>query len=96
MVFHRKQKKVSEVNVAIDNTVIERVQSFNFLDIMLNEALSWKNHIVMVSKKTSKVIGIHYRFGYVFPESVLFTLYNSLIVLYINYDYYCWELTAIS
>ena len=27
MVFHRKQKKVSEVNVAIDNTVIERVQS---------------------------------------------------------------------
>ena len=57
MVFHRKQKKVSEVNVAIDNTVIERVQSFNFLDIMLNEALSWKNHIVMVSKKISKLQG---------------------------------------
>ena len=40
MVFHRKQKKVSEINVAIDNTVIERVQFFNCLGIMLNEALS--------------------------------------------------------
>ena len=39
MVIHRKQKKVSEVNVAIDKTVIERVQSFNFLGIMLNKAL---------------------------------------------------------
>ena len=64
MVFHRKQKKVSEVNVAIDNTVIERVQSFNFLGIKLNEALSWTNHIAMVSNKISKVIGFLYRLTY--------------------------------
>ena len=88
MVFHRKQKKVSEVNV--DNTVIELVQSFNFLGIMLNEALSWKNHIAMVSNKISKVIGILYRLKYVFLESVLFTLYNSLIVSYINYGLLLW------
>ena len=68
MVFHRKQKKVSEINVAIDNTVIERAQSFNFLGVMLNKALSWKNHIAMVSNKISKVIGILYRLKYVFPE----------------------------
>ena len=55
MVFHRKRKKVSEVNVAIDNTVIERVQYFNVLGIMLNEALSWKNHIAKVSNRISKV-----------------------------------------
>ena len=92
MVFHRKQKKVSGVNVAIDNTVIERVQSFNFLGIMLNEALSWKNHIhvAMVSNKISKVIGILYRLKYVFSEGVLFTLYNSLIVSYINYGLLLW------
>ena len=78
------------VNVAIDNTVIERVQSFNFLGIMLNEALSWKNHIAMVGNKISKVIGILYRLKYVFPESVLFTLYNSLIVSYINYGLLLW------
>ena len=39
----------------------------------------------MVSNKTSKVIEILYRLKHVFPEYVLFTLYNSLIVSYINY-----------
>ena len=89
MVYHRKQKKVSEVNVANDNTVIERVQSFKFLGIMFNEALSWENHIAMIFK-ISKVIGILYRLKYVFPESVLFTLCNSPIVSYINYGLLLW------
>ena len=48
MVFHRKQKKSVRSIVAIDNTVVKRVQSFNFLGIMLNEALSWKIHIPML------------------------------------------------
>ena len=44
----------------------------------------------MVSNKISKVIGILYRLKYVFPESVLFTFYNSLIVSYINYGLLLW------
>ena len=44
----------------------------------------------MVSNKISKVIGILYRLKYVFLESVLFTLYNSLIVSYINYGLLLW------
>ena len=84
MLFHRKQKHVNDVNVKIDNTMIERVQTFNFLGIMLNETLSSKSHIAMVNNKISKVIGILYRLKHVFPEYVLFTLYNSLIVSYIN------------
>ena len=75
----KKPKKVSEINVAINNTVTERVQSFNFLDVKLNETLSWKNHLAMVSKKISKAIGNLYRLKNVLPESVLYTLYNSLI-----------------
>ena len=32
-------------------TEIERVASFNFLGIMIDENLSWKSHIEMVSSK---------------------------------------------
>ena len=42
----------------------------------------------MVGNNISKVTGIHdnhYRLKNVFPESVLFVLYNSLIDSYINY-----------
>ena len=84
MIFHRKQKQVDEINVQINGTQIERVESFNFLGIMLDENLTWKSHIEMVAKKISKVTGILYRLKNIFPENVLFVLYNSLIVSYIN------------
>ena len=61
-------------------TKIERAESFNFLGIMLDENLTWKSHIEMVGKKISKVTGILYRLKNIFPENVLFVLYNSLIV----------------
>ena len=63
MVFHKKKQKKS-----IDYTVIDRVQSFNFLSIMLNEDLSWKNHIAMISDKISKVLGILYRLSMYSPK----------------------------
>ena len=55
MIFHRHQKQIKDFNVCIDNTLIERVESFNYLGIMLNEALSWKSHIEMVGKKIQKL-----------------------------------------
>ena len=84
MLFHRKQKHLDEINVVINGIEIEHVPSFNFLGIMLDENLSWKSHIEMVGNKISKVTGILYRLKNVFPENVLFVLYNSLIVSYMN------------
>ena len=48
----------------------------------------------MVSNKISKVIGILYRLKHVCPEYVLFTLYNSLIVSYINYGLLLWGIDS--
>ena len=70
--------------------MIERVQTFSFLGIMLNKTLSWKSHIAIVSNKISKVFGILYRFNHVIPEYVLFTLHNALIVSHINYGLLLW------
>ena len=90
MIFHRHQKQIKDYYVCIDNTLIERVESFNYLGIMLNKTLSWKSHIEMVGKKFLKVTGILYRLRKFFPENVLFTLYNSLIISYINYGLLLW------
>ena len=90
MLFHRKQKHFDKISVVINGIEIEHVPSFNFLGIMLDENLSWKSHIEMVGNKISKVTGILYRLKNVFPENVLFVLYNSLIVSYINYGLLLW------
>ena len=90
MLFHRKQKHLDEINVVINGIEIGHVPSFNFLAIMLDENLTWKSHIEMVGNKISKVTGILYRLKNVFPENVLFVLYNFLIVSYMNYGLLLW------
>ena len=90
MVFHRKQKQIKNINISIDNIQIERVHSFNFLGILLDETLSWKNHAIMIANKISRVTGILYRLKNLFPKEILQTLYNSLIGSYINYGLLIW------
>ena len=90
MIFHRKQKQISELNIAINDTDIERVESFNFLGLHIHESLSWRTHTDTVKNKVSKVVGILYRLKNIFPMYILQTLYNSLIVWYINYVLLLW------
>ena len=90
MAFHRKQKQIKNINISIDNIQIERVHSFNFLGILLDETLSRKNHAIMIANKISRVTGILYRLKNLFPKETSLTLYNSLIESYINYGLLIW------
>ena len=54
MIFHRQQKKVKELNITINGTNIERVQSFNFLVITLSEIISWGDHLCLLKRKSLK------------------------------------------
>ena len=71
-------------------TDIEPVESFNFLGLHIHESLSWRTHTDTVRNKVSKVVGILYRLKNIFPMYILQTLYNSLIVSYINYGLLLW------
>ena len=89
MIFHRQQKRVKELNITINDTNIERGQSFNFLGITLSENMSWTNHVFSIKKKISKVVGILYRLRNTFPLDVLKTLYKSLVLI----KYKLWSIT---
>ena len=53
MVFHRKQKHIKEINIVIDGTQIDRIESFNFLSLTIDETLSWGQHVdIHVVKKS--------------------------------------------
>ena len=57
MVLRRKQNKIREIHLSINDIQIEQVPTFIFLGITLNEDFSWKNHTKMVGNKISRVIG---------------------------------------
>ena len=44
----------------------------------------------MVTNKLSKITGILYRLRYVYPESILLTIYKSLFVPHINFGSLVW------
>ena len=54
MIFHRKQKQINELNILIDGITIERVESFNFLGLIIDEGLSWKNILMLVKIKSPR------------------------------------------
>ena len=93
MVFHTRNKSVRYPSLKINGNLIERVTQFNFLDLILESNMSWNLHINHISLKISKAIGILYRLKTIYPQSVLQTLYNTLILPYFNYCILAWGAT---
>ena len=90
MVFHMPQKKVRIPELFIDGKSIEFVSSFNFLGIFLDSNMSWKTHTNFISVKIAKVIGILNKLKHFLPTSVLFNIYNSLLLPHMNYGLLLW------
>ena len=57
--------------IKIEDSVIEFVNEFNFLGIMLDRHLNWKAHRDLISKKLSKTVGILHRLKNILPLCAL-------------------------
>ena len=69
----------------IDETTIERVNNAKFLGVIINSTLSWKDRITTLCKKVSKNIEILNKIKANVDNDISLTLYNTLIIPYINY-----------
>ena len=57
MVFTRKREEIN-VNIKIECQNIEQVSKSKFLGVIIDEQLNWKEHILYISNKISKAIGV--------------------------------------
>ena len=89
MLFH-KRRPITPIQFSMNNRIIDVVQYFNYLGIMLDADMSWKTHVAMVRNKLSRINGILHRLKYIYPQNVLITLYKSLFVPHINYGSLLW------
>ena len=90
MVFHTAKKRVNYPVLKLNNVVIERVSQFNFLDVIFNSRLKWDKHIAHISLTISRVSGVLFRLKHIYPQEVLLTLYNTLILPHLNYCILVW------
>ena len=77
-------------NVILDSTALERVRHTKFLGVLIDDCLTWKNHIDCVSKTISRNIGVMNKLKHFVPTRVLHTLYCTLVLPYLNYGILIW------
>ena len=87
LVFHTYNKIVHYPKLNINDHVIERVQSFNFLGLLVHYNMTWSKNIEKMYFKISRTISILYRLKLIYSQCVLLTLYNTLIMP--NYIIHC-------
>lgn len=92
MIFRPKNKKLpnDEINIKIDDISVERVNHTKFLGVVINDKLTWDDHIKTILNKASKSIGIIYRIRHNIPSSTLINLYYTLVHPYYEYCNIVW------
>ena len=71
MVFSGNRKEDHLINLKIEGNLLTRVYESKFLGIVIDDKLSWKEHIINVSKKVSKGIGIVVKARKYLPKETL-------------------------
>ena len=86
MFFH-KRRAVQPIKMSMNNILIDIVPHLCYLGIIVDEHLSWKAHVALVTGKLSKINGILNRRKYIYFAKVVLLIYNykSLFVPHILY-----------
>ena len=64
------------------------------LGVIIDENLTWKNHIDAISKPISRNIGVLTKLKHFAPKNILYSLYCTLILPYINCGVLIWGNTC--
>ena len=80
-------------SLRINNINIKRESAMNFLGVILDESLTWRNHIHTVENKVSKNLGILNKAKPYLNINCLRILYFSFIHSYLTYCNVAWAST---
>ena len=81
MIFDNDQKK---------NVALECKESVRYLGVIIDNNLSWKNHIDHVAIKISRTIGLICKLRHFLPRHILLTIYRSLVTPYLTHGLIAW------
>ena len=95
--FHKPSQKQNIPlllpKLIINNYQIQRTGSIKFLQVLLDENLSWKEHIKYNENKIAKNLGLLFKAKHYLNKRSLLVLYYSFIHTYINYGNIAWGST---
>ena len=75
----------------VGNNTINETSVTKFLGIHLDKKLNFVNHITEISMKVAESIRLLYKLNHFLSETILKTLYTSLIHPYLSYGIEAWH-----
>ena len=78
------------LQVKINGTALEVVSKFKYLGVLLNSSFDWKGHVLAVSLKVSKGLGLLKLAKKFLPLSALTSLYTSIGEPYFHFCCLIW------
>ena len=82
---HQRLSTVDNFMVMAENINLTTVGTFRHLGIILDQTLSWKDHVSSLGKKISSRLGMFRRARKVLPKHTCLTLYNAMILPLFDY-----------
>ena len=91
VVFHPFNKPLTKkITLKIYKKAISEKDHVEYLGIVIDSTLSWRNHIDTVATKISKTIGLLYKLRYFVDTKIIKTLYYSLVYPHLIYGIEVW------
>ena len=90
MVFTRKLNKIEDIVLRVEGQTIERVTQTKFLGVIIDEKLTWRNHVNYISTKIANGIGILIKARFCLSKETLVSLYYTFIYPYLTYCNSVW------
>ena len=95
MIFTKRKVNLDDVKIFINTCEIKRVRVTKFLGVMLDEALTWNNHIDGVCSKVARCIGVLNKLNFL-PSHILKSLYFTLLHPHLNYCNVIWASSSVN
>ena len=89
MFFNSRPKPVLEA-IMFGNEVIDWVDEFKYLGLVLNSKMSFSNHIERVCTRISQYIGVFYNLNRILPSDILLLLYHAFILPHLALHIVIW------
>ena len=92
LLFHKDTHKNDnqKLNINIDSNKIKQYTETDFLGVILQDNLKWDKHYQKICNKTSQLNYIINKLKHSMSSSLLTTIYNSLVLPYLNYGSLSW------
>ena len=90
MIFSSKNKPHPDMNINIDGEIINETSKTKFLGVIIDNKLSWKDHILYISGKLAKGTGVILKARKYLMKETLISLYYSFVYPYLIYCNHVW------